>query len=210
MNENIEQRNGFVRYDKNRDITICNIRNVKFTPSVEDSEKGKKLIIKAYPILFNTPTMIRDEDGVYEEIIYPSAFNGVDFRGVKLLMGHDPNAVLGVVGIGETEAGADNIGIFLKSDLAYPNTQEARDAYNKIEKGLVDGMSWGFRTSDPIKNGRREVRSKIELFEFSITAFPAYYLASVVAARSEVSKVEMEKPKFTLADALNELKREIK
>lgn len=205
MSDNIEQRSGFMRYDNKRDISICNVRNVRFTPIVEDSEKGKKLIVHAYPILFNIPTIIRDENGEYEEIVYPSAFENYSFRGVKFLGGHDINSILGVVGIGGTEAGTDNTGVFLKSDLGYPNTQEARDWFNKIEKGLVDGMSWGFRTFDAIINGRREIRNKVELFEFSVTAFPAYYEASIVAARS-TNEPKLEPKKLTFAEALKQIK----
>ena len=64
----------------------------------EKQEGGKKLVLRGYPILFNTETNIYDFwYGEVRETILPTALNGTDLTDVYLITGHniEPDKVLG-------------------------------------------------------------------------------------------------------------------
>lgn len=165
-------------------------RSVEFRTEARETETGRKeLIVRGYPILFNVTTKVWDPwYGEIEEVILPQAMNGVDLRNVFLLYGHDMNRVFGRTGK-NLRLEVDETGLF--SECVMPNTQEARDAYNLIEAGIVDGMSFWLKTHDPVNPAtlKRTVTKIEELPEITITAFPAYK-ETVVIAMEEARKRE--------------------
>lgn len=176
-------------------------RTVKFETRVEEKQEGgKKLVLRGYPILFNTETKIYDWwYGEVRETILPTALEGTDLTNVYLITGHniEPDKVLGRAGV-NMRLEVDETGLFFEAEL--PNTQHARDIYNLIEAGLVDGMSFGFRCSDEINEATltRTITHIDELFEITITPFPAYKEASVIVQNQrklEEEKLEEEKKK---------------
>lgn len=176
-------------------------RSVKFETRVEEKQEGgKKLVLRGYPILFNTETKIYDWwYGEIRETILPTALEGTDLTDVYLITGHniEPDKVLGRAGK-NMRLEVDETGLFFEAEL--PNTQLARDIYNLIESGLVDGMSFGFRCSDEINESTltRTITHIDELFEITITPFPAYKEASVIVQNErklEEEKLEEEKKK---------------
>lgn len=176
-------------------------RSVKFETRVEEKQEGgKKLVLRGYPILFNTETKIYDWwYGEIRETILPTALEGTDLTDVYLITGHniEPDKVLGRAGK-NMRLEVDETGLFFEAEL--PNTQLARDIYNLIESGLVDGMSFGFRCSDEINESTltRTITHIDELFEITITPFPAYKEASVIVQNErklEEQKLEEEKKK---------------
>lgn len=168
--------------------------------SIDDS--GKKLIIRGYAILFNNPTQIWDrENGHYEEIIMPTALKKTDLSDVYLLGGHNPDNLLARTGK-NLRLEVDDTGLFFEAEL--PNTQLARDYYNLVEGGILDGTSFEFRTYDEPHGGKRQVSDITLLREITLTPFPAYSEASVVAARSK--KPRQEPPKLNLNEAINQIK----
>jgi HK97 family phage prohead protease len=182
----------------------CEFRNAKITSQFERAEeKGKrdKMLIRGYPILFNSPTKVRDGFVEYEEIVLPNALDQTDLSDVYLLGGHNPDNLLGRTGK-NMRVEKDENGLFFECDL--PNTQYARDIYNLVESGILDGMSFGFNCEFARdKNNRNEIRKIINLYEITLTPFPAYAEASVVATqkikdvdkatkRAEQEKAEQE------------------
>lgn len=173
-------------------------RSIKFEARVEEKagESGKKLVLRGYPIVFNTETTIYD--GWYGEIretILPNALEGTDLTNVYLLSGHniEPDKVLGRNNV-NMKVEVDDTGLYFECTL--PNTQEARDIYNLVESGIIDGMSFGFRCSDEVnpETMLRTITHIDELYEVSITPFPAYKEASVIA-RDEKAKQEADQAK---------------
>lgn len=164
-------------------------RSVEFRTEARETETGRKeLIVRGYPILFNVTTKVWDPwYGEIEEVILPQAMNGVDLRNVFLLYGHDMNRVFGRTGK-NLRLEVDETGLF--SECVMPNTQEARDAYNLIEAGIVDGMSFWLRTHDQVNPSTltRTVTKIEELPEVTITAFPAYKETVVIAMEEERRK----------------------
>lgn len=173
-------------------------RSIKFEARVEEKagESGKKLVLRGYPIVFNTETRIFDwMYGEVRETILPTALEGTDLTNVYLLSGHniEPDKVLGRSGV-NMKVEVDDTGLYFECTL--PNTQEARDIYNLVESGIIDGMSFGFRCSDEVnpETMLRTITHIDELYEVSITPFPAYKEASVIA-RAEKSKQEADQAK---------------
>lgn len=160
----------------------------------EKQEGGKKLVLRGYPILFNTETNIYDFwYGEVRETILPTALNGTDLTDVYLITGHniEPDKVLGRNNV-NMRMEVDDTGLFFECQL--PNTQLARDIYNLIEEGIIDGMSFGFTCSDEVDESTmtRTITHIDELFEVSITPFPAYKEASVIVQKQR-TKEEQEK-----------------
>lgn len=175
-------------------------RAVKFETRVEEKQEGgKKLVLRGYPILFNTETRIHDFwYGEIRETILPTALEGTDLTDVYLVGGHniEPDKVLARNNV-NMRMEVDDTGLFFETDL--PNTQYARDIYNLVEAGIIDGMSFGFTCSDEVntETGKRTITHIDELFEITITPFPAYKEASVIAKRkqSEVDQKQAEAEK---------------
>jgi phage prohead protease, HK97 family len=94
----------------------------------------------------------------------------------------------------------DETGLFFEAEL--PNTQHARDIYNLTESGLLDGMSFGFRTKDSVDESTmtRTITHIDELLEITITPFPAYKEASVIAQSSRKRENNIKKLEEALAD----------
>lgn len=163
-------------------------RSVRLETRVnEKQEGGKKLVLRGYPILFNTETEIHDFwYGKIRETILPTALEGTDLTNVYLVGGHnvEPDKVLARNGV-NMRMEVDGTGLFFEAEL--PNTQYARDIYNLVEAGLVDGMSFGFTCADDVnpETGKRTITHIDQLFEVTITPFPAYQEASVIAQRQK-------------------------
>lgn len=178
-------------------------RSVEFKTEAREADLGKKeLVVRGYPILFNTPTKVWDPwYGQIEEVILPQAMDDVDLSNVFLLYGHDMNRVLGRTGK-NLRVEVDETGVFMECIL--PNTQEARDAYNLIEAGIVDGMSFCLCTYDQVNPAtKKRTVTKIEkLPEITITAFPAYKETVVIAM--EDAKRQEEKERQDLARRIEE------
>lgn len=177
-------------------------RSIRLETRVDDKQEGgKKLVLRGYPILFNTETKIFDFwYGEIRETILPTALEGTNLSDVYLVGGHQvtPEKVLARNNI-NMRMEVDETGLFFEAEL--PNTQYARDIYNLVESGLVDGMSFGFTCSDEVNEatGIRTITHIDELYEITITPFPAYKEASVIAQRtkadSEQKKADEEKAK---------------
>lgn len=161
-------------------------RPTKLERIVKREEEGKsKLVLRGYPIVFGVEATVYDWwYGEIKEIILPTALDGVDLSGVYLLRSHDADKVLGKNGI-NMRLEVDETGLFFECELL--DTQIARDTYAEVEAGLIDGMSFGFYNSDKVNEETmtRTITHIDEMIEITITPFPAYKEASVVAKTSE-------------------------
>lgn len=188
-------------------------RSIKFETRVEEKQEGgKKLVLRGYPILFNTETRIYDWwYGEIRETILPTALEGTDLTNVYLITGHniEPDKVLGRNGV-NMRLEVDETGLFFECEL--PNTQHARDIYNLIETGLVDGMSFGFTCSDKVNDETltRTITHIDELFEITITPFPAYKEASVIVQKERQLEEDKKKQEELEAQAEEEKKQKEK
>ncbi|MCX4384547.1 MAG: HK97 family phage prohead protease [Clostridia bacterium] len=180
-------------------------RPTKLERIVRQEEEGKqKLVLRGYPIVFGVEATVYDWwYGEIKETILPTALDGVDLSNVYLLRSHDSDKVLGKNGV-NMRLEVDETGLFFECELL--DTQIARDTYAEVEAGLIDGMSFGCYLSDKINDATmtRTITHIDELIEITITPFPAYKEASVVAKTSEEkresdSAEEAEREKFIKA-----------
>lgn len=155
-----------------------------------EGEDGRRTIVGS--IKYNTESaVLRDVWGdEFVEVIDKEAFkDSLASRNVVALWSHDTSQVLG-----NTKSGTlrlTNTETELRFELDIPNTSAGNDAWELIQRGDVDGVSFGMRvvkdkwSSEKRENGRIYKRQILaaELYEISPVAFPAYP-ANVVSVRS--------------------------
>ena len=153
----------------------------------DDSVHGDGFTLEGYAAVFNSPTLINDWDGEYEETIAPGAFKRtINARKPVLQFDHGQHPVLGSLPIGSIEALAeDTRGLFIRARLLDNwMTEPLRQAINA---GAVDGMSFRFQVVrdawDETATPRQRTLKEVRLFELGPVVFPAY-ADTTVALRS--------------------------
>ncbi|WP_245809656.1 HK97 family phage prohead protease [Cohnella massiliensis] len=173
---------------------------VTFEVRENESEDGKRTITGA--IKYNTESAeMRDYWGdVFVETIDKEAFkDSLAARNVVGLWSHDAAQVLG-----NTKSGTlrlTNMENELRFELDIPNTTVGNDAWELIQRGDVDGVSFGMKvtkdkwSSEKRDNGRIYRRNILnaELYEISPVAFPAYPANEVAARSLEEFKAEEQR-----------------
>lgn len=173
---------------------------VTFEVRANEGEDGKRTITGA--IKYNTESAeMRDYWGdAFVETIDKEAFkDSIAARNVVGLWSHDTAQVLG-----NTKSGTlrlTNMENELRFELDIPNTTVGKDAWELIQRGDVDGVSFGMKvtkdkwSSEKRDNGRIYRRNILnaELYEISPVAFPAYPANEVVARSLEEFKAEEQR-----------------
>lgn len=179
-----------------KNIQNTEYREVNLQAEVKNEDgSAKKLVLRGYPILFNSPTKVYDWCyGEITETILPTALDGVNLEDVFLIVCHNLENVLGKNNVNMTVK-IEDVGVYLECEL--PNTQLARDTYNLIEAKIIDGMSFGFKTSDRVnpETLTRTITHFDAVYEFSITPLPAYKDAVIIAKESLRSAQKKEEEK---------------
>lgn len=133
--------------------------------------------ISGYAALFNRETTI----GTYfREQIARGAFARSLERSpdVVALLSHDSGRVLGRVSAGTLTVREDRIGLWFSLDVD-PSTPEGQTALGTVGRRDVKGCSFGFQVLAEEwaeSDSRLPLRTltEIELYEITLTAFPAY------------------------------------
>lgn len=146
----------------------------------DESVRGDGLTLEGYAAVFNSPTLINDHLGQYEESIAPGAFKRtISARTPVLQFDHGQHPVLGSIPIGSIQSLAEDArGLFVRARL-FDNwmTEPLRQA---ITEGAVDGMSFRFQIpegkEDWDRSGDVHVRTirEVKLHELGPVVFPAY------------------------------------
>jgi HK97 family phage prohead protease len=149
--------------------------------------KQEKPGIEGYAAMFNE----QYDNGWFIETIKPGAFTRAlkEKQDVRALMNHDPNLVLGRTASGTLSMREDKTGLYFDCDL--PDTQTGRDLHTLIQRGDIDGCSFGFRVmkqswreEKDAKSGKvvqyREIED-LDLYDVGPVTFPAYPQTSVDA-----------------------------
>ena len=142
-----------------------------------ETVEGKKRL-KGYAVLFETPTVLWGE---WKEVIDKKAFEGTDLSGLVLLVEHQSALLLAKAGI-NLKAQVDEIGLYIEADL--PNTTLANDTWELVSAGILDGMSFAFYADRWKTDSDRKIDRVLhfkEVWEVTITVFPAYPQAIVIA-----------------------------
>lgn len=138
-----------------------------------ESEDGTKTAA-GYAALFNADT---DIGGWWIERIAPGAFSkSLKENDVVSLLGHRADRPLGRKSRETLRLTEDDKGLAFENDL--PDTTDGRDLAVQLDRGDIEGMSFGFVTRkqewDETQDPPIRTIIEAELHEITYTAFPAY------------------------------------
>jgi HK97 family phage prohead protease len=144
------------------------------------------------------------------DVIEPGAFTRtLKDRGgeTKLLWQHNTQ-----LPIGKGKLTSSPAGLHIEGKLAL-GISAAKDAYEAIKAGIVDGLSIGYDTiREEMKGGVRHL-NELRLHEVSLVTFPMNELARVSAVKSEEQKAAERKETedwVYLSAVIRSLTRELK
>ena len=121
----------------------------------------------------------------YRTVISPGAFRSAAGRRLPMLMGHDPNSVLGSWNV---EAADSALQLRGRMNLA---VERAREVRALVQAGDLPGISVGFRTvKDRRGSGGVRIIEEAELLEASFVTFPAVPGAAVTSVRHHSAPAE--------------------
>lgn len=112
-----------------------------------------------------------------EQVKRGSFLESLNTDDQRFLWSHDVSKVLGRCKNNTLRLQEDDVGLRFELDL--PNTTLGNDTYESIQRGDVDGVSFGFKVEDdevdePDDDMPLRTIKKAKLLEVSAVAFPAY------------------------------------
>lgn len=132
--------------------------------------------LRGHAAIFGQHAKIR---GVYEALA-PTAFDAALRRdNVRALINHDPDKLLGTTRAQTLKVGVDSVGLEFEIPKL-PNTSYANDLRELVERGDLDGCSFGFCPGEDAMSVARDGRqirthtSVAQLFDVSAATYPAY------------------------------------
>lgn len=172
-------------------------RAITSPPEVRASDAGKTA--KGYAALFNSKA---DIGGYFSETIAPGAFSEtIKKSDVRALIDHDSGRVIGRSTAGTLRLKEDDKGLAVEIDL--PDTSDGRDLAVQLDRGDISGMSFGFRVTHDEwdESGDIPARTihKVELFEVSAVAFPAYDDTSIAMRSLDEARKDQKRKNFNAA-----------
>ena len=149
---------------------------------VPRDEGSKEYRVRGTAIVFNSPTVLWECDGVeYKEIIDRHAFDECDMSDVIFNYNHGGKVVARLrnktLSLNITDRGLD-----MEADLS--GTAAGRDLYEEIDGGYIDKMSFSFRVRESKYDTTTHTRTitKIsKLYDVSAVDIPAYEETSLSA-----------------------------
>ncbi|WP_079908265.1 HK97 family phage prohead protease [Paenibacillus sp. 32352] len=114
----------------------------------------------------------------YEKVAKGAFARSLEENTIKMLWDHKTNFVLGSTKSSTLRLQEDDTGLYFECDL--PNNSWGNDAFESIQRGDVDGVSFGFYVRDDTWQYLRDddvyerTLLDVDLFETSPTPFPAY------------------------------------
>lgn len=191
------------------------MKNYGFSSELRAAGEGEELTLEGRAIVFDTPTVLYEFDGVkYKEIISRSALDRTDLSDVVLRYNHQGSFII----LARTRNGSLTLekrqdGLYAKAKLQ-SEIQDHRDAHSAVKSGLVDKMSFGFTVAEggseyDSRTHTRTVTAIRKLFELSIVDQPAYQ-ETYVEARSKLHQAAgVEELRAALIIKANLLKRRL-
>ena len=178
----------------------------------KDSEKK---VIQGYAVVFDSWTDISSWGEIWKECIRKGAFTqSLKENNILALYNHDFNNVLARKDVNMKLVEEDK-GLYFEIEL--PDTNQANDLYELIDKGIVNQCSFSgyvrknLWSEDNGGNVLREIL-EIDLIEITITPIPAYEVteAEVKRSREIKSTKENKEDKLDFEEIIRESKRKLK
>lgn len=161
-----------------RTMTTKEIRNSSTTEStveIRQGEEGKRTLV-GYAVKWGLRS--HKIANRFFEVFEKGAFaEAIQKNDIRALWSHDKSKVLGRTKNNTLRLLEDDVGLRFEIDL--PNNTLGNDTLESVNRGDVDGVSFGFRTigQNWEKRSASEVIRKVtkaDLFEISPVGFPAY------------------------------------
>lgn len=182
------------------------VKEIRNTSGIEirakTAEEDKKTI-GGYALRYNAPTKIIDwwGDEFLEEFAQGAFDESIQARTVKALWNHQTSCPLGSTKSQTLRFNVDPEG--LNYDVDLPGNTWGDDAYESVQRGDVDGSSFGFITKDEKwsvidyegKKIDKRTITRAELIEVSPCTFPAYDSSEINCRSFEEIKEQREKQK---------------
>lgn len=170
------------------------VRDAFITP-----EEGGKMVLEGYAAVFDQPAVIYERGGGhYTEVFDRTAFDGCDMGKCCLKYNHDR---MGLV-MARTRGGSlivapDEHGLKFRAELF--DTTSARDCYNVVRQGGIDGCSISFVVDaegewSTYDRGQRtrHIKHVARLLDVSLVDIPAYEGTNVEARSFFDAEAEKE------------------
>lgn len=164
---------------------------------IEYRQENDELILEGYAIVWDEKTLIGDEERGFTESIDRHSLDNANIKDVALRYNHyDSFVILARTRNKSLELFPDDKGLFIRAKLQ-KDVQQHIDAYNMVQSGLVDKMSFAFNvTKQKIdRSGKlphRTITGIGRLFDVSIVDFPAYEGTSVYARSFDLLDNELK------------------
>lgn len=161
-----------------------------------EAEPGK-MVIEGYAAVFDSETLIGDEEWGFYEKIARGAFDGADMKDVCLRYNHS-NAftILARTRNKSLTLTPDDKGLFVHAELL--NTQAGKDMYEMVRSGLIDKMSFAFTVKgEEVERGKtphRTITKFDKIFDVSVVDTPAYEDTSIYARSLQNAEAWRESP----------------
>lgn len=168
------------------------VSELRITGGGDDKPKT----IVGYAAVFNK---LSEDLGGFREKIAKGAFTATLESGddVRALVDHDTGKILGRNKSGTLKLEQNSKG--LKATIKPADTQAGRDIMTSLERGDIDGMSFGFRTItdkwETVNDEEIRTLMEVKLFDVSVVTYPAYPDTSVAVRGLEQAR-ELRKPKI--------------
>ncbi|MGG1443503.1 HK97 family phage prohead protease [Brevibacillus laterosporus] len=163
-------------------------RHILHPIEVRSDKENGQLSIHGYVVKFNERSKLIYGE-FYEKVAQGAFSRSLEENTVKALWNHRTDYVLGSTKTQTLRLIEDDIGLRFEVDL--PNNTWGKDAYESIQRGDVDGVSFGFHVRKDAwtylkdEDVYERTLTDINLAEISPTPFPAY-------ESSEVNQRSME------------------
>lgn len=161
------------------------------------AQESDDLVVRGTPIVFDTPTVILECDGIeYKEQIASGALDGCDMSDFIFNRNHGQNDST-VYARSRNSSLKYNItprGLDIEANLDSEDERH-RALHRDIKKGLIDKMSFSFVVQEHSYDRDTHTRTILKikkLYDVSAVDFPAYNDTSIMAARDFFS-AEREK-----------------
>lgn len=159
-------------------------------------ETEGKMILEGYAIMFESETLIGDEENGFIEVIDRNALNETMMRDVPMKYNHmDSFLIIARTKNKSLTLSVDNIGLKVHAELI--DTQSNEDIYKMVRAELLDKMSFAFTVAKQSwdRSGKTPVRRILgieRLYDVSVVDFPAYDATSIYARSLEIVDTELK------------------
>jgi HK97 family phage prohead protease len=139
----------------------------------------------------------------YNDVVMPGAFDRTleELAGnIVVLNQHNPSDPIGKASLTDSEMSLNAVGQLV---LDLPS---AKDAYVRLQNGLIDGISIGYEVTKEQYVGDVRQLQEIKLWEISLVTFPANSFARVTDVKSLLSQLADERLAQLVLEVLPNMK----